>query len=306
MEELKNRFGWSNSRAQVFAECLRKYYYSYYGSWGGWGQGAEEQARLLYVLKQLKSRFMWSGLAVHDTIAGVLGRMKRGEPTPYEQAAEEHRVRMRAQWRHSRGRRYYQAPKDGALFEHEFEIPIPDARWRELVDDSVRCLGHFYESDLFGRIRATAASDWLTLENLDTFPFEGDPIHVVLDFAFREADGSVVIVDWKTGKNGGAANQMQLLCYGLYALRTWNVDLDRVKLLEANLFRPELKVHPLNADTLGQTAEFIRKSIAAMKAKLADPVENIARIEDFPACGDTRKCRNCSFQRVCVPQPGTC
>jgi hypothetical protein len=38
-----------------------------------------------------------------------------------------------------------------------------------------------------------------------------------MDLAFRDADGRVVIVDWKTGRREGRFNEIQVAGYALYA-----------------------------------------------------------------------------------------
>ena len=40
MADLANLFSWSRSRAGMFDDCRRRYYYHYYGAWGGWDSSA--------------------------------------------------------------------------------------------------------------------------------------------------------------------------------------------------------------------------------------------------------------------------
>ena len=40
-----------------------------------------------------------------------------------------------------------------------------------------------------------------------------------------------------------------------------------------------------------------------MKSLLVDPVENLARLEDFPMVDRPRVCRRCNFRRLCFPAP---
>ena len=39
-----------------------------------------------------------------------------------------------------------------------------------------------------------------------------------------------------------------------------------------------------------------------MKALLLDPVENLARLEDFPMIDRPQVCRRCNFRRLCFPR----
>jgi len=68
MSTFKNEFSWSISRDRVFQTCPRQYYFNYYGYWGGWEINAPQRVKQIYVLKQLKNRYMWAGAKVHDFI----------------------------------------------------------------------------------------------------------------------------------------------------------------------------------------------------------------------------------------------
>ena len=72
MSTFKNEFSWSISRDRVFQICPRQYYFNYYGYWGGWENNAPQRIKQIYVLKQLKNRYMWAGAKVHDCIEHTL------------------------------------------------------------------------------------------------------------------------------------------------------------------------------------------------------------------------------------------
>jgi len=78
MTEIRNEFSWSKSRDEIFQTCPRQYYFNYYGYWGGWEKGSPERIRQIYLLKNLKNRFMWTGEKVHDCIKHTLKNLQRG------------------------------------------------------------------------------------------------------------------------------------------------------------------------------------------------------------------------------------
>jgi hypothetical protein len=78
MPPLENQFSWSRSRDETFLDCPRQYYYEYYASWNGWLGDAPGRTRTIYILKQLKSRQMWAGEAVHHCIERTLQNIRRG------------------------------------------------------------------------------------------------------------------------------------------------------------------------------------------------------------------------------------
>ena len=78
MSTFKNKFSSSISRDRVFQTCPRQYYLNYYGYWGGWEINAPQRVKQIYVLKQLKNRYMWAGAKVHDCIERTLINLRRG------------------------------------------------------------------------------------------------------------------------------------------------------------------------------------------------------------------------------------
>jgi hypothetical protein len=297
--ELKNEFSWSNSRDATFRECPRRYYFRYYGSWGGWSASAEPRTRKLYVLKQLRTRHMWAGAAVHECIKASLRDTRRGvEPMSAEDAVEAALSAMRTEYLASKRRDYWLDPKGCGLFEHEYGLAVPAAAWKEIAAHVARCLRAFYASDLYGRIRAMPADAWLDVEDFSSFDLDGTKVHVVLDFSCREGDG-VAIWDWKTGKAGGARNDRQLACYGLYAVERWGVAPERVRAAELNLASGKVRERRLTSSDLDSVRAHIRASASDMRSLLDDPEANSAREERFPFAANDRSCRFCNFRSAC-------
>ena len=174
--DLQNRFSWSRSRDGLFHDCRRKYFYHYYGSWGGWEGDAQEEIRRLYVLKQLQSRQMWVGKLVHEGVEWVLRALRAGQEVSAEGLVGEIIQRMRREWKASKAREYQDRPKDGGLFEHEYGTAIADSEWRALRDLVMRCLRNFFRLDLLAEIRRIPREQWVLLEEIRAFEFEGTPI----------------------------------------------------------------------------------------------------------------------------------
>ncbi len=307
MADLKNEFSWSKSRHEKFAECRRAYYFAYYGSWGGWEAQPGSAVRELYVLKKLSSRWQWAGSVVHATLKQVLSRARAtGDLLPVEQVLSRTRRRARAEWAGSREKSYWrEASRIVGLVEHEYGEAVPDEDWRRLyesvIDGSLRA---FYESDTLERIRRTPRDRWLTVDDLDAWDFEGTKIWVAIDFAYRDDDGRVQILDWKTGRERGV-DHTQVGIYALYAQRKWGVPVDGVVgglvYLVANGEgrggdRVSVAADPAALEAC--QAE-MRASIAQMKDALADPARNVAVSDAFPQLLSRDACRRCPFRRPC-------
>jgi hypothetical protein len=301
MLELENAFTWSRSRDGAFQECRRKYYYQYYGAWGGWETDAPDEARRLYVLKQLASRQQWAGKVVHGAVEMVLKAIADGHELPREPFIRDVVERMRADWRNSRARRYWEAPKSAGLFEHEYAIGVKPEVWQALSRHVATCIRNFFQLPLLVEIRATPPQHWLVEYASKAFEFDGTPVWVAPDFGFWQSD-RLVLVDWKTGTAGPQASAFQLGCYALYASEVLQRPAHQLDLLDANLREGTVTRHHCTDDQLESVREQIRLSIRSMKAYLADPVGNVARLEDFERTEDLRLCRWCNFRAVCRPQ----
>jgi hypothetical protein len=302
MADLANLFSWSRSRASMFEECRRRYYYHYYGSWGGWEPTAPPEIRRLYVLKQLTGRQGWAGRTVHAAVELVLRALHAGQELSEARLIEDTVRRMREEWRFSRRGGYRDRPKEAvALFEHEYRVEVSDQAWQVLRDHVARCLRNFHRLPLLEEIRRTPPARWILIEDVRAFEFEGTPIYAAPDFGFWTREDRLALVDWKTGSPDPDETAVQLGGYALYAQDILDVPPDRVDLLEVNLRAGEVSVHPWDAARLDDIRERLRLSIRGMKAWLRDAALNLAALEDFEQTEDVRLCRWCNFKAVCRP-----
>ena len=306
MPELQNEFTWSKSRHEKFSECRRAYFFTYYGSWGGWEAPAGSPVRELYVLKKLSSRWQWAGSIVHGALKQVLARAKvTGDLLPLEKVLARTRARARAEWSGSREKVYWrEASRIVGLVEHEYAEPVADADWKRLYEQVVEgSLRAFYGSEVLDEIRRTPRQDWLTVDELDSWDFEGTKIWVAVDFAMKDRDGRVHVLDWKTGKERGV-DHVQVGTYALYARQKWGVPVDGVVgglvyLVGENGAAGERVSVAADPATLDRCREEMRASISEMRGALADPARNVAREEAFPRLDAREACRRCPFRRPC-------
>ena len=306
MAELQNDFSWSKSRHERFAECRRAYFYAYYGSWGGWEAESGSQVRELYVLKKLSSRWQWAGSVVHATLKQLLQSARAtGSFWPLEKTLERTRARARSEWAWSRDKSYWREPsRIVGLVEHEYAEAVPDADWKKLYDQVIEgSLRAFYESPLLDELRSLPRERWLSVDELDSWDFEGTKIWVAVDFAYRDAEDRVHILDWKTGKERGV-DHTQVGVYALYAQRKWSVPPEQVRGGLVYLVpngSPGAERVTVAADAAALTACQVqmRASIAAMRSVLAEPEKNVAAEASFPRLPERDVCKRCPFRRPC-------
>jgi hypothetical protein len=300
MREIKNTFSWSKSRDESFQTCLRQYYFNYYGYWNGWLDDAPARVRQIYILKNLKTRQMWAGERIHQCIERTIKNLQRGIPIlDIDQVVSITLNRMRADFRSSKARHYIRTPKSCALFEHEYDLGVPDELWREMARNVELCLRNFYNSEIFRELKEIPPNRWLETEQFSHFMFEGVKIWVVMDCCFR-SDAGITIIDWKTGRSTTEDNSIQLACYTLYVLEKWGVDPTRIKIVEYNLSTDTPKTFFITRRNIEDIQGYIRGSIADMRSLLIDVEANLPKDEsDFKPIEDKRISDGCNFSKIC-------
>jgi hypothetical protein len=302
MAELTNDFTWSKSRHEKFKACPRAYWLTYYGSWGGWGAAAGSEVRELYILKRLSSRWQWAGSVVHSALERVLLAARAGRPFPAaDELVRRTRDRARAEWAGSREKIYWRDPKGSVgLVEHEYADPVAGEEWKGLWEQVIEgSLRAFFASDTLARIQRIPREHWLSVDELDHFMFDGTKVWIAVDFAYRDPEGRVHLLDWKTGRER-EVDHVQLGVYALYAQQKWGVSPEQVLAglvyLQAGGDRVNVQVDPASLDECRET---MRCSIAAMKERLDDPARNLAAADRFPLLDSREACRRCAFRRPC-------
>ena len=144
---------------------------------------------------------------------------------------------------------------------------------------------------------------WLALEDLVSFHVGDVEVFLRMDLAFRGRDGRVTIVDWKTGRGEGRFNEVQVAGYALYATeKGWVGDPEEISTELSYLVIPRATRRAVTKAKIESVRGFIERSARDMKALLLDPVENRARLEDFPMIDRPQVCRRCNFRRLCFPR----
>ena len=300
-KEFKNRFSWSFSRDNAFNTCKRKYYYSYYGSWGGWNKDADDLSKKLYLLNKMSSLPMLAGTIVHDEVERTLKAVRYGRNADIVKSKENVIKVFKQSWAQSKNKDWKDNPKwKTNLFEHFYNQKPTDEALLDIRDLMLNSIDGFFASDSYRFIQTMSDSQWLAIEDLDSFEVHGAKLWVKLDFAIRHGE-RVYIYDWKTGKVAKEI-EFNLAQYALYAQQKWDVDLNLIRLFDVYLNQQlPVKVKPTNR-LIDSAKVFIEKSIDSMKELLTDVENNKTEIDLFPVVGEDREsypCSYCSFQTVC-------
>ncbi len=285
-------FSWSLSRHQTFATCRRRYYSSYYAA-----QTDPEIRRL----KALSALPLWAGSLVHDAIE----RWLKSATPDLSSTATEAFIRdtvhgpMASQFRESAA-----GPLGFRLIEHEYELPLEQEDKRIAVATVRGALRRFFSSATLSEALETGRERWVTIEDLVSYHIDDVEILLRMDFAFRAADGRLVIVDWKTGRSEGRYNSIQVAGYALYASeRNWAKVPGEIETRLEYLSLERTARREVTDAGLAEARVFVQRSAREMRSLLRDPLVNQAWEEDFARADQPQVCRRCNFRRLCFPRP---
>lgn len=311
MAKIENELTWSVSRAQLFQNCQRAYYYNYYASWGGWSKDASPETILAYQLKNLKPMILWAGGIVHETIKEALTQFASSGTVPTAEALQAAaRAKMNAGWLECIHQEWKTLPsKKTNLFELYYGNPdeygtctkLPREQTDAIKQRVMDALDAFAHAPVLKTILATPTSNWKVIDELSNFFIGPIKVWCAVDFAYTDEDGVLHIIDWKTGNEHKATLRQQLACYALFACKIWDASLEKLTLQGVFLNDGgRLSTYPIAPDLLTSVTSQIEASYASMKSKLSDPEKNIAEIDSFPPSPSEYNCQTCPFRRLCI------
>jgi CRISPR/Cas system-associated exonuclease Cas4 (RecB family) len=291
----------------MFGDCRRKYYYHYYHSWGGWKRDDPEIAedvKKAYLLKQLLNLDVWAGKVVDKAVDFALTRVRSGMPMAADEllkwvlayARQTRDESEKELWR-SDPKRYF------ALYEHYYGEQVPRARWAALREKVEKCVTNFPQSEAYQVINSAPISDWVRLdkkgERVAYFSLDGLKVYAQIDFTLRRG-GGYLLIDWKSGKQREGADMDQLSVYALYAVYEMGCALTELRVAPVYLLQGgRLNEQTISQEQLDRIEALIHGSSHEMAEYLYNPVENIARIEDFDLTPDVWRCASCNFKEIC-------
>lgn len=306
MKKLKSELTWSFSRDRLFNECRRAYFYHYYASWGGWEAGTNQLCHKAYILKNMRSIDAWIGDIVHQVIKWILESKIGDNTTLFKESKDishEHAVKtaknlLTKTWEQSRRRKWEENVKQNLnLFEHYYNHEPTREQLKIKLEKVANSIRHFYKSGLLEKFSKSAAENFLSIEELDSFDFEGTKTFAIPDFAVRDGK-EYSLYDWKTGKRN-EKDILQLSCYSLYAMNKWQVSENQIKIIPAYLAEDEFLPLPVKAIASEQVKGYIRQSIEEMRSILVDIKGNKNDINNCPKTDDSWRCQKCKFQEIC-------
>lgn len=275
-------FYWSPERYATFHACLRRYYYRYYAD-----------APAFRPVRDLRIRAAWADELVRR---GAQASLREG--LDEDAAAARLLQLLRDDFRASRQHGYRAQPKttDG-LFEHEHDIAVPDAEWKDMADRAVDTLRAFLRTDYARALAAVPAADRLAAGEILRFDLFGLPVDLRCDFAARTAAGLTAHA-WT--RPGDDTRPLARAALAWLAVNRWKAAPEGVEVVEYDFPSGPPAVHRFAAEDMDAARELVHDAAYETRYPLADPERNIAREQDFDFTDDETVCRSCSFLKPCA------
>jgi len=212
---------------------------------------------------------------------------------------------MREDYKHSRARAYWQERRRlefMGLMEHAYGEPLPDSEWKRTWDGVEAALTWFFQSPWLERARALHPQQWLEVDegaDHSWFEMDGVKMFAIPDFAFRDHDGHITVVDWKTG-SPHTGYEDQVVGYALYLAHRHRVEPHQIRcrLVFLNVGQ-EVEV-PVDAQTIQHFSLKFRESVQRMRELLVNAAANTPLDSaQFPMTEELSQCARCAFRRAC-------
>jgi CRISPR/Cas system-associated exonuclease Cas4 (RecB family) len=144
----------------------------------------------------------------------------------------------------------------------------------------------------FGKWPGYLGRECLRHEEFDHFSIGDVGVTVKVDFVGKQPDGTLVLTDWKTGRDDDEyETELQMAAYVLWAKEYYRKSADEIRTELVFLKTGATKPYAFFEDQLREVREMIPREFASMNAGY--------EYGDFPARPSQRECLSCKFAEVC-------
>ena len=284
------QLGWSATRSATFGSCLRRYFFQYYGRFD-----EELPPERILQLRRLSSVPMTVGEAVHEVAAALLRRLLQSSEPIDRERFERHVIQTISAL----------LARSELMEVHYGDRPAPGSD--ELLEPVMACLEQLLASERYRWLVEVLAGDPRYLIEPPGYGearLQGMKIYAKVD-CLIEAEGEMLILDWKSGRQDPIRHRRQLLAYAAWAEDHLQQPAERIRCLAAYL-QPayeEIETRPTSAD-LRELASEVAAEIARMESLCREPERNIPLAKEaFPLTDDLATCRHCQFRELCDRHP---
>jgi hypothetical protein len=270
----------------------------------------DPERREAYIVKQFQHLSAWQGNLVHKVLAtAFLADLRAARPINPTALAEVALDLALRQFAFSAARRYYESGQTKraagdeycALSEHEYGWEITPGALRRVYANVVRCFKNLAAQTKF-LAHLYAGLEHVAEQPL-TFRLSGATVAATPDLMFLRPDGQPTVVDWKVAESETSDYSRQVLIYALAVARSgqWpGVSAEAIRLYEVNLLKNQVRQHPVTAERLEETEDFIYRSVVELETLVGSGRFGDLDLDEFEVAEKPATCSYCNFRLLCI------
>jgi hypothetical protein len=256
-----------------------------------------------FILKQLQPLSAWYGTLVHHAIhAVIVPALRSGQGFPLDHAISSTIALARKQYAFSAARRYRSdelratsGDRFCALYEHEYGVQIDSiVRPQEVLAEALTNLCHM--DDILELLRSARRLD--SERSLQFYQY-GDRIWAKPDLIVWRQPNEITIIDWKVSESLTSDYSRQVLLYAWSLNSKVRVPVQGIKALEVNLLMPQVKDHPVDADSLVEMQDFVFDSVEQIKQIIGEEYSP-DHLDELDPARNANSCIFCKFRKLCA------
>ena len=279
MTDLDNFFfkinSWSFTKHRVWNRCQRQYYFEYIAPYVKSAPVVDPEK--IRWLKNFTSKFVVQGQLIHDIIDKQIQLHCENKPMDLAEAITAFSKKV-SQYKNIGGETFT---------EYHNGEKITNAFFAAIDENGRTCLHTF-----FGKWSSYRTRECLRHEEYDHFLIGDTSVTVKVDLVGRMPDGTLVLTDWKTGRDDDEyETELQMASYVLWAREYYKKSADEISTELVFLKTGATKPYAFYEEQLREVQELIPREFVMMNASY--------EYRDFPARPSQRECLSCKFAEVC-------
>jgi radical SAM protein with 4Fe4S-binding SPASM domain len=307
---------YSHSKRDTLERCNRRYYYEYYGAMLRPTSGERslfgefdpvpkpkiDPVRIAAIrkLKTLTSCPLAAGDILHQLIATYLRKSPDWSVDWFAKKAGERFDQIVNYSRDPTGGSWIPEPnsKPATLLEFYYRMNDAEERAKQAREKLVAALERFFKTASIRELCCGIPPGARLVEApISKIVVNGWTVSGKIDLAGR-VDELVEVVDWKIGRQSGCHDSLQLITYGWWASRHYQVEPANVRVGRVFLGDGIVEQGCALSESLIQHAEARIIQDTELMNDL-DAYGQAGNEEAFTPCGKANVCRNCKFQGLC-------
>lgn len=312
---------WSYSSARIFAQCQRKWFYSYVMAPTSGRVTSEERLRARR-LKNLSTISAWRGDIVDRVISEhIVPELDFDDHVTLGQAKAHAKQYFEKQKRFAETHRdedlslvkSHHADEFLLLYEHVYGPEPTEGDFQRAWEEIETALNNLYQLDEL-RQQITNGTGFYAQERL-YFDILDDLNGVAYpDLIVYSENAPIQIIDWKVHAEGANDARSQLATYAIalcrmkkpnrdFPAKHWQAPANEIVLKEVQLLLGDVREHQLTEGDLEDAEVHMMTSAFEMSEILEGKKFENSDIGEFDVARNPELCDSCSFRLICWEEP---